>query len=69
MSHPIAQALLSVSDKRGLVAFARRLSRLGVELMSTGGTAKALTDDWNEITDTAGRDKQLESYKATIGAK
>ena len=31
--------------------------------------AQALTDAWNEITDAAGRDKQLESYKATIGAK
>jgi phosphoribosylaminoimidazolecarboxamide formyltransferase/IMP cyclohydrolase len=39
---PIAQALLSVSDKTGLVVFARGLSRLGVKLLSTGGTAKEL---------------------------
>jgi phosphoribosylaminoimidazolecarboxamide formyltransferase / IMP cyclohydrolase len=39
---PIARALLSVSDKTGLVAFARALAARGVELLSTGGTAKAL---------------------------
>ena len=38
------RALVSVSDKRGVVAFARRLSRLGFEIISTGGTAKALED-------------------------
>ena len=40
----IRRALLSVSDKTGLVDFARRLSDLGVELVSTGGTARALAD-------------------------
>jgi phosphoribosylaminoimidazolecarboxamide formyltransferase/IMP cyclohydrolase len=38
------RALLSVSDKTGLVPFARRLAALGVELLSTGGTQKALAD-------------------------
>ncbi len=38
----IARALLSVSDKRGLVEFARGLQALGVEIVSTGGTAQAL---------------------------
>ncbi len=38
------RALLSVSDKTGVVDFARGLSELGVELVSTGGTARALTD-------------------------
>ena len=43
-SHPrrITRALLSVSDKTGLVDFARALAGYGVELVSTGGTAKAL---------------------------
>ena len=41
---PVRRALLSVSDKSGLVAFARTLESLGVELVSTGGTAKALAD-------------------------
>jgi phosphoribosylaminoimidazolecarboxamide formyltransferase / IMP cyclohydrolase len=38
----VRRALLSVSDKRGIVDFARGLSELGVELISTGGTAVAL---------------------------
>ncbi len=38
------RALLSVSDKSGLVPFAKRLAALGCELVSTGGTAKALAD-------------------------
>jgi phosphoribosylaminoimidazolecarboxamide formyltransferase/IMP cyclohydrolase len=38
----IQRALLSVSDKRGIVDFARGLAELGVELVSTGGTAAAL---------------------------
>ena len=41
---PIRRALLSVSDKTGLVALAETLSSKGVELVSTGGTAKALRD-------------------------
>ncbi len=40
----IKRALLSVSDKTGLVDFARALANAGVELLSTGGTAKALRD-------------------------
>ncbi len=38
----IARALLSVTDKTGLVDFARALHELGIELVSTGGTAKAI---------------------------
>lgn len=41
---PIARALLSVSDKTGLVDFAKGLAALHVELLSTGGTAKHLKD-------------------------
>src|ERR1041384_2976897 len=40
----IQRALLSVSDKTGLVPFAQALAKAGVELISTGGTAKALRD-------------------------
>src|SRR6202012_2787961 len=40
----IGRALLSVTDKSGLVEFARKLAAFGVELVSTGGTAKALRD-------------------------
>ena len=38
----IRRALLSVSDKRGIAEFARGLAGLGVELVSTGGTAREL---------------------------
>ena len=41
----IRRALLSVSDKRGLVEFARGLAKLGVEIVSTGGTARELAAD------------------------
>ncbi len=40
----VRRALLSVSDKAGIVDFARGLSELGVEIVSTGGTARALAD-------------------------
>ena len=40
----IRRALLSVSDKAGIVDLARGLSELGVEIVSTGGTARALTE-------------------------
>ena len=42
MSQPIQRAILSVTDKTGLAEFARNLSGMGVELISTGGTAKLL---------------------------
>ena len=41
---PIRRALLSVTDKTGLVEFARVLAGYGVELISTGGTARALRE-------------------------
>jgi phosphoribosylaminoimidazolecarboxamide formyltransferase/IMP cyclohydrolase len=40
----VRRALLSVSDKRGLVDFARGLTELGVEIVSTGGTARELSE-------------------------
>ncbi|MBR4876370.1 MAG: bifunctional phosphoribosylaminoimidazolecarboxamide formyltransferase/IMP cyclohydrolase, partial [Rhodocyclaceae bacterium] len=47
----ISQALLSVSDKRGLVDFARGLHELGIRLLSTGGTARALLDAGLPVTE------------------
>ena len=41
---PVRSALLSVSDKAGLLPFAEQLSALGVNLISTGGTSKMLAD-------------------------
>ena len=40
----IGRALLSVSDKRGVIEFARGLTELGIEIVSTGGTARELED-------------------------
>ncbi len=45
------RALISVSDKTGIAEFARELSRLGFEIISTGGTARALREDGLEVTD------------------
>ncbi|MBI4659714.1 MAG: bifunctional phosphoribosylaminoimidazolecarboxamide formyltransferase/IMP cyclohydrolase [Verrucomicrobia bacterium] len=47
----IQRALLSVSDKTGLAEFARALAGAGVELISTGGTAKALREEGIPVTD------------------
>ena len=41
---PVARALISVSDKAGIVEFARALHELGIEVLSTGGTARRLGD-------------------------
>ena len=51
MAAPVAQALLSVSDKTGLVAFARSLDARGIRLLSTGGTARAIADAGLPVTD------------------
>jgi len=42
---PVATALVSVSDKRGVVEFCRELAGLGIEILSTGGTARQLRDN------------------------
>ena len=53
---PIRRALISVSDKTGIVDFARELTSFNVEIISTGGTARTLRDagvnvrDVSEIT-------------------
>ena len=54
-THPrrVARALLSVSDKSGLVDFARALHALDIELVSTGGTRKALAEAGLPVKDVA----------------
>src|SRR5215471_14601528 len=54
-SHPrrITRALLSVSDRSGLIDFARSLADYDVELISTGGTAKALKEAGLRVIDVA----------------
>lgn len=53
MERKIMRALISVTDKSGVVEFAKGLSEMGVSLISTGGTAKALRDGGLEVTDVA----------------
>ena len=48
---PLTRALLSVSDKTGLIDFARALSARGIELISTGGTSKAIADAGLKVID------------------
>lgn len=49
----VRRALISVSDKTGILDFARALRRLGVEILSTGGTAKLLADAGIEVIEVA----------------
>jgi phosphoribosylaminoimidazolecarboxamide formyltransferase/IMP cyclohydrolase len=49
----IERALLSVTDKSGIVSFARKLHEMGVELVSTGGTAKLLQENSIPVTEVA----------------
>ena len=68
----IAQALLSVSDKTGLVEFARGLREAGVRLLSTGGTARALVDaglDVTEVADYTGFPEMLDGRVKTLHPK
>ncbi len=50
---PLRRALISVSDKTGLIDFARRLDARGIEILSTGGTAKALREAGMTVVDVA----------------
>lgn len=47
----IERAIISVTDKAGVVDFARSLSKFGVQILSTGGTAKALREGGVSVTD------------------
>lgn len=46
----VKRALLSASDKTGVLAFAKELHRLGIELVASGGTAKLIADDETPVT-------------------
>lgn len=52
-NHPIKRALLSVSDKSGLVEFAQGLAKLNIALLSTGGTYQLLKDAGLAVTEVA----------------
>jgi phosphoribosylaminoimidazolecarboxamide formyltransferase/IMP cyclohydrolase len=68
----IKTALLSVSDKTGLVEFARGLAGFGVKLLSTGGTAKLLADSGiavTEVSDHTGFPEMLDGRVKTLHPK
>jgi len=47
----IRKAIISVTDKTGVVEFAREISEMGVDILSTGGTARVLREGGVEVTD------------------
>ena len=51
MERKIQRAILSVTDKSGLVEFAQKLQALGVEILSTGGTARMLREGGVTVQD------------------
>jgi phosphoribosylaminoimidazolecarboxamide formyltransferase / IMP cyclohydrolase len=68
----IKQALISVSDKSGIVDFARSLSALGVKILSTGGTAKLLAEaglSVTEVADYTGFPEMLDGRVKTLHPK
>src|SRR3954462_12063359 len=68
----IARALLSVTDKTGIAEFARSLSGLGVELVSTGGTARLLRESGitvKDISDLTGFPEMLDGRVKTLHPK
>jgi len=69
---PVRRALLSVTDKTGLVEFARSLSGFGVDLVSTGGTARALREAGlpvRDISDLTGFPEMLDGRVKTLHPK
>ena len=68
----IQRAILSVTDKTGVVDFARRLSALGIELVSTGGTAKLLRESGisvEDISELTGFPEMLDGRVKTLHPK
>jgi phosphoribosylaminoimidazolecarboxamide formyltransferase/IMP cyclohydrolase len=69
---PIRRALLSVTDKTGLIEFARTLAGFGVDLVSTGGTSKALREAGltvRDISDLTGFPEMLDGRVKTLHPK
>ncbi len=68
----IKQALISVSDKSGVLEFARGLDQLGVKILSTGGTAKLFADNGipvTEVADYTGFPEMLDGRVKTLQPK
>jgi phosphoribosylaminoimidazolecarboxamide formyltransferase/IMP cyclohydrolase len=72
MNKKITRALVSVSDKSGIVDFCRELSQLGIELLSTGGTAKTLAEHnipVTEVSDYTGFPEMMDGRVKTLHPK
>jgi len=71
-ARPIRRALLSVSDKTGILEFAKALHAQGVELLSTGGTARLLADNAIpviEVSDYTGHPEIMDGRVKTLHPK
>jgi len=71
-ARPIRRALISVSDKTGIVEFARSLAEKGVEILSTGGTARLLADNGIaviEVSDHTGHPEMMDGRVKTLHPK
>ncbi|ALI55903.1 bifunctional phosphoribosylaminoimidazolecarboxamide formyltransferase/IMP cyclohydrolase [Celeribacter marinus] len=69
---PVKRALLSVSDKTGLVELGKALAEKGVELLSTGGSAKTLRDaglDVKDVSDVTGFPEMMDGRVKTLHPK
>src|SRR4249919_2199747 len=68
----IHRALISVTDKTGIIDFARNLTALGIELISTGGTAKALREaglSVRDVSEVTGFPEMLDGRVKTMHPK
>ncbi|MDP5255460.1 MULTISPECIES: bifunctional phosphoribosylaminoimidazolecarboxamide formyltransferase/IMP cyclohydrolase [unclassified Vibrio] len=69
---PISRALISVSDKTGIVEFAQALAARGIDILSTGGTAKLLAEkglDVTEVSDYTGFPEMMDGRVKTLHPK
>jgi phosphoribosylaminoimidazolecarboxamide formyltransferase/IMP cyclohydrolase len=72
MKKKVNRALISVSNKTGVLEFCRELDQLGIELLSTGGTARLLADnDMNvtEVSDYTGFPEMMDGRVKTLHPK
>ncbi|CAA0082189.1 Bifunctional purine biosynthesis protein PurH [Zhongshania aliphaticivorans] len=71
-ARPVKRALISVSDKSGIVDFARELSKMGIELLSTGGTYALLNQNdiaVTEVSDYTGFPEMMDGRVKTLHPK
>jgi phosphoribosylaminoimidazolecarboxamide formyltransferase/IMP cyclohydrolase len=72
MNKKVTRALISVSDKSGIVDFCRELGQLGIEILSTGGTAKTLAEHGipaTEVSDYTGFPEMMDGRVKTLHPK